>query len=820
MRQQRVTVVALVLLAGLFGIELRLMRLQVVENDLWQQESLRSTRAFETLPAERGWLLDRNGEPLARTEETRDLVFRFRDWRQKGGAVSAQLMSLLWLLDGQRRSVPEVAAGVPALLDAVGRITVAEIGAVQPRQRRADVLSYLEWVYGDAFDASLRKLLKDPALDPWVTVSQVRGFAEGRAAAQRRAEEQDDALADLGLVAGLSRRELLEFIDGVVRRADERVEAALAREAQAAGDVTPADPFRRGRELHTEFDADSTDVRHEVSHDCQTLLAVRAGVLRGFSVRAEKQRVYPERWADTGALLVGRLGAPRASGPGGAPGDIEKAEANRERLASLAAIDDPTDAEQQEYDRLSVLVREVDYKATDERGILGLESALEPVLRGKRGWISTLPNDDVAESMPPQRGLNVVLTLDVELQEAAERTLDHALERDAAGEPRGWPGAIVLLDPRTGEVLALASSPRPTRADLMTRYGDLLADPWGALCNRAIGPGDSGNLPPPGSTFKPLEALVALRDGLISPHDTWDCSGSLTIGGTTLRCTGVHPGADLREALVKSCNVWFYRFAEKVGGAEVLRAADLFGYGRPTGLLAGNEALASLGVRVESGLPESWVKLDMDSVPVGGEAMRCGIGQARLDDVTPLQVAVALGAVGHGTLRPPQLVQSIEGYGDVPARTAVDLGCTPAELEIIRSALDAVVDSGTAAGLLGELSNSAQRHAAEQGTPRLEPAKLARLVAGKTGTAQVAGRARAGGWLAQRYPELATQSRDTMLPDHSWFAGYLPRDNPCLAFAVLLEHTGRHGGDACVPVLADLLYEPAVQRYLAQKLSP
>ena len=144
MRQQRVTVVALVLLAGLFGIELRLMRLQVVENDLWQQESLRSTRALQTLPAERGWLLDRNGEPLARTEETRDLVFRFRDWRQKGGAVSAQLMSLLWLLDGQRRSVPEVAAGVPALLDAVGRITVAEIGAVQPRQRRSDVLSYLE----------------------------------------------------------------------------------------------------------------------------------------------------------------------------------------------------------------------------------------------------------------------------------------------------------------------------------------------------------------------------------------------------------------------------------------------------------------------------------------------------------------------------------------------------------------------------------------------------------------------------------------------------------------------------------------------------
>jgi cell division protein FtsI/penicillin-binding protein 2 len=71
-------------------------------------------------------------------------------------------------------------------------------------------------------------------------------------------------------------------------------------------------------------------------------------------------------------------------------------------------------------------------------------------------------------------------------------------------------------------------------------------------------------------------------------------------------------------------------------------------------------------------LPESAVKLDMDSAPTGGEAMRCAIGQARIDDVTPLQVAVALGAVGHGRLRPPQLVRSIEGYGDVPARSPVE----------------------------------------------------------------------------------------------------------------------------------------------------
>ncbi len=813
------TVLFLAFLGGLVLVQGRLLRLQLFQNDVWQAESMRSTRVFETLPAERGWILDRRGEPLARTEETRDLVFRFREWRQRGGAVGAHLLSLLWLLDGQRRAVPEVLARVPDLLDAVGQVEVAGIAAVQPRQRRADVLSYLEWLYGEPLDAALRGALAAEDRDPRLRLADLPGFAGGRAAALRRAEEQDDALSDLGTLAGLSRRELLELADGAMRRSVERVEAALARDADRPAADT-AEAFRRRRELHTEFDADTTEVRAGTSHDVQTLLAVRADALRGFAVLAEKRRCYPERWADVGALLVGKLGAPRASGPGGAPGDLEQAVANRERLAALSAIDDPTDAEQAEYDRLSIVVREIDYRATDERGILGLEAALEPVLRGKRGWISSLPGAGASDSQPPQRGLNVTLTLDAEMQEACEQVLDRALQRDGSGEPRGHPGAIVLLDPRTGAVLALASSPRPTRADLAVRWAELLEDPWGALCQRTLGPGDSGNLPPPGSTFKPLEALVALRDGLIAPHDTHDCNGALQVGATPLRCTGTHPGADLRTALAKSCNIWFYRMAAEVGGAEVLSAAELFGYGRPTGLLAGNEALAGLGVRVEAGLQEYVVPLRKEPVPTGVDAMRCAIGQQRLDDVTPLQVAVALGALGHGVLRPPQLVQSIEGYGDVPARAPVDLGCTPAQLDVNRDALGDAVDSGTAAALRGLLDEAAGRHPAQAGEPRLSPGKLARLVAGKTGTAQVGGRARPGGWLEQRLPEAAAPSRDALLPDHSWFAGWLPRERPCIAFAILLEHTGRHGGDACLPLLADLLYEPAMQRHLSQEAAP
>ncbi len=818
MRQRRVGVVLVVLLAGLALVEARLVRLQIVQGDAWQAESVRSTSVLQTLSAERGWILDRHGEPLAATEDVRDLSFRFRDWRQKGGAVTGHLLSLLWLLDGERRAVADVHAHVPELLDGIAPVTVAELAGVQPRQRRADVLSYLEWLLGERFDAQLRAALAGPATDPWLTLAALPGFAEGRAAALRRALEQADALDDLGRLAGLSRRELLEALDAVVRRADARVEAALARDA--ADGNAPPDPFRRRRELHAELDADPAELRAGASHDVQTLLAVRAGELRGFSVRAEKRRTYPAEWADVGALLVGRLGAPRDRGPGGTPGDLAQADVHRERLAALTALDDPSDAEQAEYDRLSILVREVDYRATDERGLYGVEAALEPALRGKRGWISERPGAASAESQAPQRGLDVTLTLDVELQRAAEAVLERALQRDADGQPRGTPGAIVLLDPRSGEVLALASAPCPTRADLALRWGELLADPWGPLCQRALGPGDSGNLPPPGSTFKPLEALVALRDALITPQDTCACAGSLQVGGVTLHCLGVHPQADLRQALKDSCNVWFYRFATRAGGASVLEAARLFGYGRPTGLLAGNEALAGLGLRVEAGLPEWSVPLQLEPPPKGIDAMRCAIGQQRLDDVTPLQVAVALGAIGHGTLRPPQLVRAIEGYGEVPARAPVDLGCSAEHLGVVREALGAAVDSGTAAALRGLLEEAAGRHAREPGVPRVAPADLARLVAGKTGTAQVAGRARAGGWLAQRQPQAATQSIDAPLPDHSWFAGWLPREEPCLAFAILLEHSGRHGGDACVPLLADLLYEPALQRLLAREVSP
>ena len=136
--------------------------------------------------------------------------------------------------------------------------------------------------------------------------------------------------------------------------------------------------------------------------------------------------------------------------------------------------------------------------------------------------------------------------------------------------------------------------------------------------------------------------------------------------------------------------------------------------------------------------------------------------------------------VGHGTLRPPSLVASVEGYGRVPAREAIDLGLQPSHLSTVQRGMAAVAATGTAAAKLD--------HALLE--------KLGVDIAGKTGTPQV-----------------------YRLPDHSWFVGYLPRKNPFLAFAIFLEHTGEHGGDGCVPVFNDLMADEGMQFYLSQELS-
>jgi len=770
MRRRRVVVVFVVLCVCFVTVLARLVRLQLVEHPLWSRESAKSAARFRSLPFERGWIFDRNGEPLARTEEVADLAFRYRDWRR--GTAAGQAGHAWWTLGAERPDVSTALAHVDELTDALGDVTVAQIATLEPRQRRRDLGFYVERLLGRDFWDEVERLLveePEPAAD---ALRGLPGFEAACAAARRRADWEWLALVDLARVVDVSFEELRARMDEALVRADRRVASALTEE----------DDYARRQQVRAEFDDDPSTIASRVPYDTATLVALRGGDLDGFDVAIEQRRVYPPAVADVAPLVVGRVGAPR-------PTDIRLSQERRVRLANLASLRDLTAQELDEYLRLRIQVREVDYAHGDERGVLGVEAALEEVLRGKRGWVATSLDGErtVVERQAPRRGSNVTLTLDADLQRACQEVLDDVGERallpeDApAGLPERCTGAIVLLEVETGAVLAAASSPRPTREALTSSYGKLLtADPLVRLRHRALDPGASGNLPPPGSTFKPVAALAGLDAGVIGATTTFHCERELDVGDRTMGCLGHHGDIDVVEAISRSCNIFFYHLGA-AAGADVLRtAAQAFGYGRRSGLLLGNASLDAMGVPVGSGLHESRPRLGPppDSRT---DAMRLAIGQAPLDDVTPLQVACMMAAVGTGELRQPSLVASVEGFGDVPPCAARPVGYGEAQLAVVRRGMEAVIDAGSGHALRDVV---AARH------PWLVGA-----VAAKTGTAQV------GGGL-----------------DHSWFVGYLPRRDPRLAFAVLVEDCGLHGNEAALPVFIALLSKPAVADLLRHEV--
>jgi len=778
-RQQRITPILAALLIGFLLVGLRLVELQGMESDMWLRESERSTVRLVTLPFERGWVLDRHGQPLARTQEVRDLVFRFREWRRTTAAGQA---SHAWVtLGAPRLPVADAVARAGELAADLGALRVDEIAALEPRQRRRDLGYYLEELFGARlWDAVVEHLQAEP-VEP-VPLAGLPGFAEGLQRCRERAEAERLALADLSDVAGLERGELLDGMERAAARADQRVAAGLLREPQDERDL-----YRRSQQLRAEFDADPARLQAGVSYDTRTLVAIRGAELGGLDIQVEMRRVYPDESRDVAPMIVGRVGAPQ-------PEDMELAVERRLRLADLSSLTSLDPVELDELERLRIQVREIDYTAGEERGLLGVESALEQVLRGKRGWIATseLVDSERVERQDPRRGLDVRLSLDLVLQRAAEEVLAANFEHSppVLGEdglpvpdvPPQWSGAIVLLDVPTGQVLVLASGPQPTREQLDEQYGWLLtSDPWMRLRHRGLDPGRSGNLPPPGSTFKPIAALAGLTAAghLITPGTRFLCEGSLAVGERTMGCLGTHGEIDLAGALARSCNIYFYRLGRTIGVEPLAEMAQRFGLGtgQRSGLLGGNEVLEALGVPVASGVHESAPTLGAgDSVT---DAMRLAIGQAPLDDVTALQVASMMAALGSGVFRLPTLVTAIEAYPPIAARAARDLDLPGPALAAVRDGLAGVIDSEAGTG----------RHLQAWLVEHLPD--LVGQIAAKTGTAQVGGG-----------------------KDQAWFAGYLPRRAPRVAFAVLVEDCGLHGAEAAVPVFEQLLAHPEVAAFL------
>ena len=393
-------------------------------------------------------------------------------------------------------------------------------------------------------------------------------------------------------------------------------------------------------------------------------------------------------------------------------------------------------------------------KLGDRAGRSGLEAVLDRTLRGTDGRhlvetnaigrvIRTLRT--AAETRP---GNNVILTLDLQLQKAIERLFG------------AMAGAAVVMNPRTGEILALVSRPC---FSLEAFENEVSSDEWHKLRNDPLAPMSnrcvSGQYPP-GSTFKIFVALAALESGAVSPETEFECTGIMKLGNAKFRCwqRWGHGHIALREALKRSCNIYFYKAGLACGIGPISRIAREFGFGSPAGFSMPGEASGHIPSDAEGA--KFWP----------GDVVSASIGQGTIL-VTPLQMAVAISAlVNGGKVLRPYLVDRIESPdGDVLNRygpkTNRTLSVSEQSIELIRSALFGVVNE-------------------EGGTARRARVDFPKL-AGKTGTAQVAGRI--------GDEDIALEDTQYGLRPHSWFVGYAPADSPDIAFVVIIEHGGPGG---------------------------
>jgi penicillin-binding protein 2 len=303
-------------------------------------------------------------------------------------------------------------------------------------------------------------------------------------------------------------------------------------------------------------------------------------------------------------------------------------------------------------------------------------------------------------------------------------------------------------------------------------WDDLRTDPFHPLTDRVI-----QGLYPPGSIFKIVVAVAGLEEGLVTPQEKFFCSGRLHLGVRDFRCwrKAGHGAMDFHQALVQSCDVYFYQLGQRLGIERIRDYAKRFGLGQRTGIPLEGE---------KTGLVPSpeWKRNRFGEPWYEGETLVVSIGQGALL-VTPIQVVTLLSSVANGgILLRPRLVERVEYtdgrvFMDNDSQGRAPVPFSTGTAAILRNALRAVVDAEKGTG----------RRARLEGVP----------VAGKTGTAQVV--------------RLDDQKKsEDEIPrkerDHAWFACYAPADSPEIVVVVLVEHGG-HGGETAAPIAREILAE-------------
>lgn len=725
--------VMLLLCAGLAGS--RLVDLQLVHGQEYLERSAQFLTTTSTVSAARGEILDRYGRPMVSNKTGFSLVLLYSDfWENKEDKFDR-------LLDLAQR-VQADAAGLNVTGD-VSKTLAAAKKQAQPAQD--EYTDETEEEAGEA-RALLNDMLPISASAPYTYTAEAGSSSMATLSAYIK-----DSCETLGLTA---------------------VQSAV----------------RQAKEAPVEYDADGNAIDKTKQIDATALVSPTEFVAAMGKYMTEKLGMAAKLPQDDVRTLVGVYYSMRQVGfsktitftladdismdliayikehHGDYPGVEVQSEAVRQYDTTAAAhvlgtvgVVDATEWKDT-YKELA------GYQMTSVVGKTGLEKAFESYLHGSSGsrTVETdLGGNEVAEqsTTAPRPGDNVVTTLDLDLQEVAERSLAENL----AGNGRG--GAAVALDPNTGEVLAMASYPTYDLANYNKNYASIQADSRHPEVNRA-----TSGVYPPGSTFKMVTAIAGLEEGIISGDTYVTCTGTYEYGGQTFRCNNHDTPMTLNvtDALKYSCNTFFYTVGQKLTGEHLEQWTKKFGLGTATGIEVGETTGQAAGPtyrdqqRKADPAIREWQ---------GGDDLNAAIGQSD-NGFTPLQLANYVSAiVNGGTLYKPTLVKSIKSYDyssfmktdESEVRGKIDI--SDATRELVMQGMSEVTDEGGTAGSVF--------------------ADYPIKVGGKTGTAEM------------------FENGESF--DNGLFIAFAPFDNPQIVICVVGEGAGH--GAYVAPIVRDMLDE-------------
>ena len=524
----------------------------------------------------------------------------------------------------------------------------------------------------------------------------------------------------------------LEITPSRVKNLDETID-------QLAGivEVQPRDRKRFRKLLEESKNFESLPIRTKLTDEEVARFAVNRYRFPGVDIKARLFRQYP--YGEIASHVVGYIG--------------RITDKDNERIAG--------------WDEAA------NYKGSDYIGKVGIELAYERELHGTTG-VEDVEVDSggravrTLKRMPPTAGNNVTLSLDIRLQQVAET---------AFGDRRG---ALVALDPGSGEILAFVSKPGFDPNLFVdgidpANWQELNESPDKPLLNRPL-----RGAYPPGSTIKPFLALAALTSGKRTPAQAIHDPGFFQIPGQAHRFRDDKPGGhgmvDMYKSIVQSCDTYYYMLANETDIDDTARFLAMLGFGHKTGIDVEGELTGVLPSRewkrqrfAGKNFREEHRKWYL------GDSISAGIGQG-YNAFTPLQLAHAIAMIANGGVGyTPHLAKSVLDVKtgevrDIPHEPSARLAVRPENLAFIQHALAGVPKEGTSAAAF----------------------KDAKYVsAGKTGTAQVFS------LKGEKYTEHRVDER---LRDHAWYMAYAPADKPKIAVAVLVENGG-FGAQAAAPVV-------------------